>query len=295
MTATVFNIERTSLYDGPGVRTVVFLKGCPLRCAWCHNPEGLSRAPQIMFNADRCIGCGACTEVCPVGARTEGGLDRSLCHFCGACASACYSGALSLAGQELTVEQVMSTLRRDAEIFAASGGGLTISGGEPLAQADFAIALATAAQAEGMHVCVETSGYGNAEKLIALAAVTDLFLFDCKLTEPGSFRTWCGGELSVVLDHLSLLEQLGAQVILRCPIIPEVNDTVDHIAGIAAWARTHSCIREIHFQPYHRLGLSKSAQLGQSPAMQAKPLDKSAITALAEHLQALCGKPVTVN
>lgn len=295
MQGTVFNIERTSLYDGPGVRTVVFLKGCPLRCAWCHNPEGLLHTPQIMYNADRCIGCGACAAVCKSGARNGQGFDRTLCTACGMCARECCSGALSLAGEIMSEEQIIAVLRRDVRVFAASGGGLTVSGGEPLYQADFAISLATAAHAEGIHVCVETSGYGSTDKLAALAKVTDLFLFDCKLTEPQAFRTWCGGELQVVLRNLELLERHGAQIILRCPIIPAVNDTAAHIAGVAAWARTYSCIREIHIQPYHRLGISKSAQLGQSPMMQAQPLDPTTVADLAQQLHALCGKKVTVN
>lgn len=296
MQGTVFNIERSSLYDGPGVRTVVFCKGCPLRCAWCHNPEGIMYAPQIMYNADRCIGCGGCAEICEHGAHAlKGSFDRSLCMACGACVAGCFSGALSMAGESLTVEQIMQTLRLDAGMFAATGGGLTISGGEPLAQADFTIALAIAAKAEGFHVCVETSGYGNADKLAALASVTDLFLYDCKLINPDDFSYWCGGNVQIVFDNLALLERLRAQVILRCPIIPGVNDNDAHIYAVATLANAHNCIREIQFQPYHRLGLSKSAQLGIFPAMQAKPLEKNELVALADRLQTLCDKSVAIN
>lgn len=291
----VFHIERTSLYDGPGVRTVVFLKGCPLHCAWCHNPEGSSPLPQIMFNKDRCIGCFCCVSACPNSARTVHGFDRERCTACGACCESCYTGAMTVVGQNMTPQQVMEVLCKDADLFSASGGGLTISGGEPLFQADFAIALAKMAHDAGIHVCVETSGYGNACKLQELAQYTDLFLYDCKLTDHDAFRVYCGGDLEVVLQNLSLLDRLGAQIILRCPIIPEVNDTAAHMEGIAAWVREYSCIREIQFQPYHRLGLSKAAQLGQVPAMERQAPDGAFVAALAKRLQDLCKKTVTVN
>lgn len=301
MTGTVFNLQRFSLFDGPGVRTVVFLKGCPLRCAWCHNPEGLSRGRQMRYNADRCIGCGACVEICPAGCHSlrQGMhvLDRSACVACGECAKECYSLALTAEGTEMTVDEVLKAVLRDAATYEKSGGGMTLSGGEPLLQGEFSLALLQAAKERGLHTCVETSGFGDGEILRQMAEVTDLFLFDYKITGEELHRKWCGVSQKPILENLARLENLGAAVILRCPILPDVNGTEEHLQGIAQTALHHpKSVKAIHIEPYHRLGISKAAQLGMKTEYEAEVPDKAWVEEFARRLREQCGEiPVVIN
>ena len=295
----LFNIQRFSLYDGPGVRTIVFLKGCPLRCLWCHNPEGLSAKPQILFSPSRCIGCIDCVSVCPASCHTAADgahlFDRRNCTACGACVRQCCTGALSLAGMEMTPEAVMAQVLRDREVYLESGGGLTVSGGEPFAQADFTIRLLQLAKEAGIHTAVETSGYAAAEAIREAAGYTDLFLYDYKVTDPALHKTLCGVSNETILSNLALLDGLGAEVILRCPIIPGQNDTPDHIQGIGAVAASHACVKEVHLEPYHRLGIDKAAQLGLTDAFDATPPDKAVMEQYRSQVQALCGKPTLIS
>ena len=300
MTAEVFNIQRFSLFDGPGVRTVVFLKGCPLRCLWCHNPEGGSIRKQIMYNADRCMSCGACAAVCPNGChRMEDGLhiyDRSGCTACGKCAQECYSLALTQVGQTMEIEQILQIVLQDEKSYAASGGGLTLSGGEPLMHKEASVALLKAAKDHGLHTCVETSGYGDPEVLRQMAKYTDLFLFDYKITGDEGHLALCGVPQTPILENLELLNRLGASVILRCPLIPEYNGTQAHQAGIADTAKRLRCIQQIQLEPYHRLGIPKSQQLGLAPGYDGTVPEKEFVEQFAAGLQALCGDvPVQVN
>jgi len=299
MPGTVFNIQRFSLFDGPGVRTVVFLKGCPLRCIWCHNPEGLSMERQIMYNADRCIGCGACVEVCEPGCHIiKDGFhiyDRSRCIGCGKCAEVCYSLALTAEGSYMTVDDVMDTVLRDADVYRDSGGGMTLSGGEPLMQGAFAIELMKAAKENGLHTCIETSGFGSAEVLTEIASYTDLFLLDYKVTGDEAHKKLCGVPQTPILHNLDLLDRLGASIVLRCPLIPDINGTAEHMEGIAKTVLSHpGSIKEIHIEPYHRLGISKAAQLGMKPTYEADVPDKTIVQSFADKLQQMCGDKVKV-
>ena len=300
MTAEVFNIQRFSLFDGPGVRTVVFLKGCPLRCVWCHNPEGGTVCRQIMYNADRCMGCTACVQICPNGChRMEDGqhiYDRSRCTACGKCARECFSLALTQVGRTMTVEEILQIVLRDQKNYDASGGGLTLSGGEPLMHGDFSAALLKAAKEKGLHTCVETSGYGDPEKLRQLAAYTDLFLFDYKITGDKDHLALCGVPQTPILENLALLDTIGASVVLRCPLIPEHNGTRQHQEGIADAVNRFRCIGQVHIEPYHRLGISKSQQLGLKPDYEADVPEKEFVDQFAAGLQAICADvPVQVN
>lgn len=262
----VFHIQRFSLYDGPGVRTVVFLKGCPLRCRWCHNPEGLTREQQIQFNPAKCIGCMDCVSVCPQGCHiSREGVhlyQRENCRVCGACADNCCSGALNVMGVQMSPEDVMEQVLRDKGMYGQEGG-LTLSGGEPFAQAEFAIQLLQLAKAAGLHTCVETSGYADSEKITQAARFVDLFLFDWKATDAKTHEKLCGVSNEKILSNLKQLENLGKEVILRCPIIPGCNDDPAHIRGIGELAQKYDCIQQVHLMPYHRLGVNKAAQLGQ--------------------------------
>lgn len=295
----VFHIQRFSLYDGPGVRTVVFLKGCPLRCVWCHNPEGLSPQYQIQYNASKCIGCMDCVDACASGCHVAHGqahiYHHDLCNACGKCAEVCCSGALSLCGRDFTPQEVMAQVLRDQEVYTTSGGGLTLSGGEPFAQADFTIALLQLAKDHDLHTCVETSGYANPQSLTQAAKYTDLFLYDYKVTDDALHQKLCGVSNKKILDNLSLLNDLGANVILRCPVIPGCNDEDSHIQAIGKLAASHSCIQQVHLEPYHRLGIDKAAQLGTLPSFETVPPDGDTMEQYRKAIENISQKPVHIS
>lgn len=256
----IFDVQRFCVYDGPGVRTTVFFKGCNMRCAWCHNPESFSTGPQLLFRREKCVSCGACT-VCPNGAHIleEGGhrFLRENCTGCGLCAEKCPNGALELSGRAMTVEAVMEIIDRDAKYYKSSGGGVTFSGGEASLHRELLLALLRACRERGYHTALETNGLIAGEYLEELLSLTDLFLFDCKHTDPKAHQKWTGAPLAPVLATLERLEQAGANVILRCPIIPGVNDTKEHFAGIRALKERFSCVQRAEIMAYHDIGKTK--------------------------------------
>jgi len=270
----IFDIQRFSVHDGPGIRTTVFLKGCPMRCAWCHNPEGISPRPQLSFDPGRCIGCGYCFRVCRRGAHkmVEGrhGLDRQACVACGTCAVECYAEALEFIGRDVSVAEAMAEVLADRPFYETSGGGLTLSGGEPLAQIDFTEAVLLAARAEGIHRCIETCGHVAWARFERVCPLVDLFLFDWKETDPERHREYTGVANDLILANLRALDAAGAKVLLRCPIVPGLNDREDHFAGIAALAREMPGLVGVEILPYHRLGLSKAERLGVGPTLSAE-------------------------
>jgi len=268
MQGRIFQIQRFSIQDGPGIRTTVFLKGCPLRCLWCHNPESVHPKAHTFFSPKQCIGCGYCFKHCPQNAhQMENGihvLDRSLCKECGACVKGCYSGALEMVGREVSVGEVIAEVLKDLPFYETSGGGMTLSGGEPLAQFEFTRELLSAAHKAGLNTCLETSGFAPFERLSALAGLVDLFYFDCKETNPTRHIEYTGVELSPILDNLTRLDALGAVIVLRCPIIPGLNDREDHFQHVAALANRLLNIKEVQILPYHPLGRSKLERLGKT-------------------------------
>jgi pyruvate formate lyase activating enzyme len=273
MKAVVTNIQGFSLHDGPGIRTVVFLKGCPLRCRWCANPETLLPGAEVGFIGKLCTGCGRCEPACPVGAVVpEAGayrIDRGMCTSCGACVDACDYGALVRYGQEQTVEDVFDAVRRDGMFYSASGGGVTVSGGEPLLQAGFVEALFALCRAEGIHTCVETCGHVPQEAFARVLPLTDLFCYDLKLMDAARHRRFTGQPNEKVLANARFLIKAGASVEFRQPFIPGLNDDAHNIEATAAFVRSlGDGSAPLRLMPYHRMGQPKYEALRLPFAME---------------------------
>lgn len=266
-TGRIFDIQRFSIHDGPGIRTTVFLKGCPLRCLWCGNPESISPKPQLSYVPQRCIGCGACVEVCPekalsIGAGKKAVVDRGRCTDCGKCPDECDPKALEIVGREVTADEVMEVVLRDKDYYAASGGGLTLSGGEPLYQAEFAETLLYFAKTQGLHNCVETSGMVPWSAFESLAPLVDLWLYDFKETDPELHAKFTGFYSSQILANLRQLHAAGAKILLRCPMIPQHNARKEHLDGIVALARSLPKIEGVELLPYYDLWRAKLERFG---------------------------------
>ena len=237
----LLDIDKFASHDGPGIRTTVFLKGCPLACIWCHSPESRLHQPELLYQADRCNGCWLCVEACPQQALSIGGkgdqavavLDRSRCDACGQCVDVCYAGALKLAGTVVTVGDLVAQVRKDIPFFNRSGGGVTLSGGEPARQARFSYHFLKACQAAGIHTALETTGYATWEVISLLASVTDLFLYDIKFVDADAHRQYTGVPNRVILDNLRKLAAAGSAIHVRVPCIAGVNDSREQIGATA--------------------------------------------------------------
>lgn len=272
----VTDIQRFSLDDGPGIRTTVFLKGCPLHCLWCHNPECISPRPLLRFLASRCVFCARCVQVCPAGVHAVQSqahtLQREQCRACGACADVCPAEALSVTGRALSVEEVLRPVLADRRYYATSGGGLTVSGGEPTMQPAFLLALLRAAHDAGISTAIETCGHFPAALVEKLTPLCDLFLFDCKETDPERHRRWTGQDNRRILSNLSALLERGARVVLRCPLIPGCNLRQEHLQGILSLLQRYPTLAGCELMAYHKLGISKYRELGLPYALDAEEL-----------------------
>ena len=265
-TGTIFDIMKFAIHDGPGIRTTVFLKGCPLKCLWCHNPESQKHEREISFIPDKCIGCGWCFEHCPQhGHQMQDGkhiLLRDACERCGTCAEKCYAKAIEVIGREVTVDEVIAEVVKDKPFYDNSGGGMTVSGGEPMMQFEFTAALLHAARDAGLNTCLDTSGFAPIANFLKLLNDVDIFLYDLKDTNPDRHEQTTGVPLAPIVENLRQLDAAGARTILRCPLIPGINTDDGHLRGIAEIANTLSNVIEITLHPYHPLGRSKSERLG---------------------------------
>jgi pyruvate formate lyase activating enzyme len=286
MRTVITNIQGYSIHDGPGIRTVVFFKGCSLNCAWCANPECISPEAQVGFIENLCAGCRTCLDVCPAGAVVFDGerhrVDYSRCTGCGLCADNCLYHALVKYGQEMTVEEVFDTVRRD-RMFYESGGGVTVSGGEPLLQAPFVRVLFELCRDDGIGTCAETSGCAGLSALREVLPVTDHLLFDLKLISPEEHLRRTGRSNDLILRNARFAAEQGADILFRMPLIPTVNDGPENIEATAEFIKSILPAPRIQLMPYHRLGDSKYKALGRTNATTGlEPMKKEDLEAIRQ-------------
>lgn len=262
----VFNMQRFSVNDGPGIRTIVFLQGCPLSCRWCSNPESQSKSKQIMFNAKNCVGCGKCKTICKRGAidfNLPYRINRDKCVNCGACAENCYPGALVMSGKEMTVGEVIEELKKESINFRRSNGGVTLSGGEPLLQHRFAAELLKACKSMGWHTAIETTVYASEEVIDEVIPWVDLVLMDIKNIDANKHLKYTGVSNELILKNALKIAKSGTQIIVRVPVIPGFNADEKSIYDIAQFAKKLETVNEVHLLPYHKLGVNKYACIGR--------------------------------
>jgi pyruvate formate lyase activating enzyme len=288
----VFNIQQYSIQDGPGIRTTVFLKGCPLNCAWCHNPEGISARPEILLVESRCIGCFECRSACPQGSTIEGTgvlpARNASCIMCGACVEACPTGARQMVGRRMTVDEVLSAVLKDRVFYESSGGGVTFSGGEPLAQFEFVYRALSACRAAGIHTAVDTCGLGPTDHLLKLATVTDLFLYDIKMMNPEKHVQHTCASNELILENLRGLGSIHPQIWVRVPVIPGINDSTFELQSIAEFAASVPGVRQVNLLPFHRIGIPKANRLGQSSGVvDIEPPSQEAMEAAVDIFRSL--------
>lgn len=299
--ALVFDIERFATKDGPGIRTVVFFKGCHLHCLWCQNPESQSRQPEIMYDASKCAGCGRCLEDCPQHAirkDPEFGTitDPDLCRLCCTCVEHCYYDARKLVGKHYTVEQLMGTIRRDRLFFDNSRGGVTFSGGEPLLQNGFLLALGKACQKEGIHTALETCGHVRWEIFSELLPHLNLIYFDLKHIDPDLHEKYTGVDNDLILSNLKKVSSAFQPLVVRIPVIPGYNDSIDVQRSMYEFLKQNlEKLHSLELLPFHRLGSGKYRGLGRRYSMEDVPsLRKDDL----KHLQAIgteMGLPITIG
>lgn len=288
-TGIIFDIQRFCLHDGPGVRTTVFFKGCPLRCIWCSNPESQRQAPEVFYIQSKCVGCFRCQNVCPAGCieRTGDGyidIDRSKCTDCLECAKACFSGAIVCKGKTWTVDEVVNEVVKDKLFFKNTNGGVTLSGGEVLAQADFALAILKELKKKGIHTAIETTGYGDTQALLDLASVTDLVLYDFKHHDEQLHEKYTGvSNKKIMINLQTLIQRMGMdRLLVRVPLIPGFNSDNKSISGIKE-ALKDMGITSVELIPFHQLGKKKYEYLGREYFFgNAEAMSEEAIKTIKE-------------
>ncbi|WP_353893511.1 choline TMA-lyase-activating enzyme [Proteinivorax hydrogeniformans] len=268
--AWIFNTQKYNMYDGPGIRTLVFFKGCPLRCKWCSNPEGLEQKHQIMYKSDLCTNCGACVSACPVGIHSinnEGKheINRNIdCIGCRKCMDSCIEDAISVVGEKKTVDELLEIIEEDEAFYTISGGGVTLGGGEALMQPEFAQKLLKTCKQEGINTAVETCGYTKPESIMEVAKFTDLFLYDLKHIDPDKHFQYTNVKNEVILENLKSLLNNGHNVKVRMPMLKGVNDSESEIQRVIDFLmpyRNHQNFKGIDLLPYHKMGVNKYNQL----------------------------------
>jgi pyruvate formate lyase activating enzyme len=276
ISAPVFDIERYALEDGPGIRTVVFFKGCNLRCTWCQNPESHEAAPQVMYDRGRCTACGRCVSACPEAAIADtppwGFLtDEARCAVCGTCIEVCFQAARRIAGKMMTSEEILAEIRRDRPFYESSGGGVTFSGGEPLLYPAAVVELARACRAEGIHTALETAGHVPWKRLEGVLPWIDLLYFDFKHIDPTVHRAVTGVSNELILANLRRAAESCANLVVRIPVIPGVNADAETQAAMLAYLAGETAVRNVELLPFHRLGGNKYEALGLEYAFATTP------------------------
>jgi len=261
---SILAVKKFEIHDGDGLRSTLFLKGCPLRCQWCHNPEGISPQPQLAYYAQKCIGCGSCIEACPAVCHLMEGavhrLDRRRCTACGACAEVCPKGALTLFGRRVTAKDILPELLADRAFYDATGGGVTLSGGEPLMQAVFCRELLERLKKEDIRTAVDTCGYASRQAVEAVMPYTDLFLYDLKAVDEEVHKRCTGVSNRPILENLRYINSCGKAVEIRIPYVPGMND--GEIERMGGFLKDLSVVRCVKVLPYHGFAASKYEALG---------------------------------
>jgi len=282
MEATIFDVQKFNVHDGLGLRTLIFMKGCPLACIWCSNPESQSITPELLFYEEKCIRSNKCFEVCPTHAIVQKEnrlvLDKSLCSLCGKCVEACYAGAWQMSGRVVDEDYILKEIEKDVPFYKSSGGGVTFSGGEPLLHADFIKSVASRCQSEGINVAIETCGYVPWKNFEKVLGNVDLVMFDIKHMDPKIHKKLCGRSNLSILRNLRNLSQRGdVEVIVRFPVIPGLNDSDDNINDTARFvASLNGNIKRVEVLPYHNYGENKYRRLGKTYLLKglASPSDE---------------------
>ena len=288
-TGIVFDIQRFAIHDGYGIRTLVFLKGCPLRCTWCSNPESQKQKPEVMFYEEKCIGCGACIDACPFGEELKSFRrdTRGRCVGCGKCVEVCYAEARKLIGRTMTVGEVLDVVLKDTVFYEESSGGLTIGGGEPSFQADFTAALLEETRRETIHTAVETCGFTPWDQFKKLLKHLDLLLFDLKHMDSEKHKDATGTGNEVILRNAELASEAARDMIIRIPLIPNFNNDPENLHALGDFVNSRlSGVRQVNILPYHSIGESKSERLGTFYGLHGlKPLEKEEIVSAKQILQ----------
>ena len=296
MTGRVVEIKRFAVHDGPGIRTTLFLKGCPLACRWCHNPETISPRPELGYLARKCVSCGACVAVCPTGshALVDGShaFDRSRCTTCGACVDACLPGALELYGKETSVKDALATVLEDRTFYDQSSGGCTLSGGEPLLQPDFCAALCQELRQAGIHCAIDTSGAVPWAAFETVLPHTDLFLYDLKHLDDQRHREYTGAGNQRILENLRRLAAQDVPLEVRLPLIPGINDAPAHLQSVGEFLLSLPSTPSVRLLPYHSLARSKYEAIGRPDTMPDVPSPDA--TAIARATQVLAAAGLSV-
>lgn len=295
MKARIFEIKRFAVHDGDGIRTTVFFKGCPLKCRWCHNPEGIGFAPEIAYYAHKCISCGECLSVCPSGAHSITDsrhlFDRSKCISCGKCAEVCLGDALTFYGRETTVDELLPLLLEDKDFYESSGGGVTLSGGECLSQSEFCVELLRRLKENGINTAVDTCGLTSRDALDRVIPFTDVFLYDIKAFDESAHILCTGVSNKLIIDNLRYLDSLGKDIEIRIPYVPDHNSDQIEKIGMLLSELTH--ITKIRVLPYHNYAGTKYGALNMENKLPQKLPDKEELENARALLAELTGKTVT--